>query len=520
MDIDELAGLLEAQRREERWAALDALPAAAPPRGVPTSFFVGTPEQDAVLEEVVEERPPGARRLLVHIFASGGRAGAPVPLSSTFLRANYGRAVMAGLVQHGLVVVEKAESRLGRKSREYALAPDLFDRLVAAGPSAASLAARPARSRLIDLVTGKPTVRRVKSELQTVTGAKLPPLVAAGIRAVREGRFHAGHVEAHLALLRDAVDAASDDPDRERARARYLNDLRCYHAVLTQGAEPLDPADSGGVWIYHPAYRMQATGRIGAVGGALQACSRALKQAAYTDVPGAVNLDLTASQARALVVEMREAGHPSAWLEAYVADPHAKLAAARAVGVPVNGWKEAFYALLMGARVPAPGQLARSDGDLVAALGKASPGRSGGGVDPALYRRFYDYTEELRGDLAAWRAWLFEVLIPREAHYVGANDAWYLANRAGARTAFPGRTLPERTPERVSALSAFLLQGREAALVHTVASLGATHDYEALSHEHDGLVVVGTVPDAAVAAGAEAAGMPLDLVELREKPFL
>ncbi len=69
-------------------------------------------------------------------------------------------------------------------------------------------------------------------------------------------------------------------------------------------------------------------------------------------------------------------------------------------------------------------------------------------------------------------------------------------------------------------LAAFLLQGREAALMHTLAASADEYGFRVLSHEHDGLVVAGDVPPEAVEAAASAARIPMDLVDLEEKPFV
>lgn len=228
------------------------------------------------------------------------------------------------------------------------------------------------------------------------------------------------------------------------------------------------------------------------------------------------NKDLRASQARILIVLLREASFDPSWLEAYGANPAAKHDAAAFVGVPVQAWKTAFYAMLMGARVPSIRQAQRSSGEVVQALREAVPPAVFGSV----YRRFLDYTAPLRGVLAEWHRWLVDVYVPANAVRNNADGKRYLTNEVGAKVSV--EELAEDSPpwQLRARLAAFLLQGREAALIHTLAASSRQYGFEVFSHEHDGLVVLGEVPDEAVEAAARAARLPLDLVDLDTKPFV
>lgn len=227
-------------------------------------------------------------------------------------------------------------------------------------------------------------------------------------------------------------------------------------------------------------------------------------------------MDLRASQAAVLVVLLREAGVDPSWLLAYVSDPRAKRRAAAAVGVPVDVWKTVMYAVLMGARVPAPDRARRSRGEVVGAIREA--------VGPtefaATYRRFLDHTAGLRAALAEWHRWLVDVYVPGNAVRNNADGKRYLTNEVGAKVAVEDLAAGGRGWQLRARLAAFLLQGREAALVHTLAASSGRYGFRVLSHEHDGLVVAGGVPPEAVEAAAAAARLPLDLVALEAKPFL
>lgn len=229
-----------------------------------------------------------------------------------------------------------------------------------------------------------------------------------------------------------------------------------------------------------------------------------------------LNKDLRASQARILVVLLREAGLDPSWLVAYGEDPAAKHEAAAFVGVPVGAWKTALLALLMGARVPSRKQARRSAGEVAGAIrGAVAPD-----AFAAAYGRFLDRTAPLRAVLAEWHQWLVDVYVPANAVLNNADGLRYLTNEVGAKVSVEELAEGGKPWQLKARLAAFLLQGREAALVHTLAVSAGRYGFEVLSHEHDGLVVAGDVPREAVEAAARAARIPPELVDLDTKPFV
>lgn len=228
------------------------------------------------------------------------------------------------------------------------------------------------------------------------------------------------------------------------------------------------------------------------------------------------NLDLRSSQARILVVLLREAGVDPSWLVAYGANPRAKYDAAESIGIPVGIWKSCLYAVLMGARTPALARAGRSKGEAVEAI----RGAVGPDEFAATYARFLRYTTGLRAGLAEWHAWLVDVWVPENARLNNVDRKRYVTNEVGTKVAVEDLAEPGRPWKLKSRLAAFLLQGREAALMHRLAASAEEYGFRVLSLEHDGLVVAGDVPPEAVEAAARAARIPMDLVSLEEKPFV
>lgn len=231
------------------------------------------------------------------------------------------------------------------------------------------------------------------------------------------------------------------------------------------------------------------------------------------------NKDLRASQPSILTALLREAELDPSWLVAYAADSGAKQRAAAFIGVPVGVWKTAFLAMLMGAGVPSLAQVVsgvRGRGKAVEAIRDAVGDEAFGDT----YSRFLAHTEPLRAVLAEWHTWLADVYLPEHAVRNNADGKHYLTNEVGAKMAVEDLAEGGEAWQLKARLAAFLLQGREVAFIHTLAASGERYGFEVLSHEHDGLVVLGEVPDEAVAAAAEAARMPLDLVHFDDKAFV
>ena len=340
---------------------------ARPPAAkLETQFIPGSYSQAVVLDRATEGVGRGAvrrdtRQFLLLLLATppsaGKRRGADgfVPFSSRLMRRVCRHVDWRWLEAEGLVSV-RSYSRVGRRSREFRVDPEFARAYFDAGLTGGTLV----REGCYNLVTSRPTTRAIKSRRRTPSDNPLPPAVRAAIDAPVGVPLDLGAVERAVASLRDRIGEAAVDRDRVRAERRYLNDLRCLQAVLTQRARPADPADPRGLWVYDPAYRMVTSGRIAQLGGGLQSISRATKEAAYATVPGARNYDLRSSQLMVLLVFLREAGVDGSWLDGYVGDPDAKRSGAEYVGVPVDAFKQAVIAVVMGARVPTAGQARRS----------------------------------------------------------------------------------------------------------------------------------------------------------------
>ncbi|HEX8385066.1 MAG TPA: hypothetical protein VF576_02725, partial [Rubricoccaceae bacterium] len=497
------------------------------------SRATGTAGQKRVVDVAAAGLPEDTRAFLVHLVAStlaavvelvmarrdGHALAAPsVPVPNAFVREHFRRAAWPELVSRGVLSVTEPD-RGAELCREYRLSEAFLDEYLAAGPRAGRVEA----GGLVDLVTGNPTARRERTRWSGPSNNGWAPLAERAARAVGPSVFNADAAEARLAWHDRAVAGAADDRERDAAVRRRRVDTMCYHSVFRQGARPAVEADVGGalpagvrLWAYTPALTPQRFGRISEVGGGLQSCSRPLKAAAREGVPGALNYDLSSSQPRFAAFDMRAAGLASDWLEAYLVRPEAKAESAYEIGVPVKTWKKTLSAVVMGAWVPAPDRAERSGGAVAAAVMRAV----GPDAVAATYRRLFDHTGPLRADLALWHGHLLDVWAPanRVVSNLGGNRKTYVRNAAGATVALEDLSPSGRPHELRSKLAALVLQGLEVAVVHRIAASHAEHGFTVMSHEHDGLVTLGEIPQEAVAGAATGAGVPLEAVVLVEKP--
>lgn len=465
-----------------------------------------------------------------------GIADSFVPISSLFIRRYFRDAEWEFLLDAGFIEVKEHSIARGL-CREYRVPLDVRRRYAEAGltPDTATT-----RFRLYNVVEGKPTKRRSKSVRTGRGNNALPRPIRRAMDAVGPAVINLPAIWRHVAEMKAIADATPMGPDWATANGRYVNDLLCAQAVHAQSARPLDKDAPDGLWIYEPAMTAQAFGRLGQVDGGLQSCTREMKVAAYSGVPDFHNYDLRASQAMILLVLLAEAGIDGSWLERYAVE--GKASAAAHVGLPVDTWKKALYAVLMGASVPSEDQarllpLSREVGVMTASQGRARRARKLysfafsrgtvtesilGAVGPdefvATYKRFLDYTAGLRIALKEWYGWLEREFVRARGRVSNLDGLTYITNAVGSKVAV--EDLGRSRTQRRGRLVAFVLQGREAAFVHALAASSKDFGFVVLSHEHDGLAVQGEIRAEAVARAAAEADLPLGRLILEEKSFL
>ena len=240
---------------------------------------------------------------------------------------------------------------------------------------------------------------------------------------------------------------------------------------------------------YQPEYRTGYTGRIAEVGGGAQSCSREMKAALFDSNPDLRNYDLKAAQAFILLQELEDAGLPHTWVKEYLDEPDSNKKRAGALRISKDAFKTCLYATIMGSTHAKLWSHKKSDlyrcllGECLGDKAKAK----------AATINVYDALEPLKNEVCVWHEWL---MTSPTCRHVDASWASVrtLRNACGVHFKLEGHPKPELRRKA----AAFILQGQEAAFIHTLTTLGATNGFEPVSNQHDGLLVRGTIPDSAV----------------------
>jgi len=353
-----------------------------------------------------------------------------------------------------------------------------------------------------------------------------PEPLRTALDHIRFGYFNEAAVLAHIQRRTAAFEGAQARLDRreqkgiyqgpayeqarralQRARSRYTHDLSCYEAMKAQ-----EVSKSEDIVRYRMAYRVQMSGRVSPIGGGAQSASRPMQAAIYHGLPGVHNYDIRSSQAYVLADLLTEAGLDASWLTTYLNTDRAKATYAQQIGIDVDTWKTCLYALFNGASMPR--RIAGSRGAIRQALEAAvqDPDQPADDLD-AVYDRFRDVLAGLPAELENWHSFLTDTWANQNGT-LGRGGDIYVRNDVGVTLCVGDLPNPY---ERKKKLAAFLLQGREAAFIHALTARAEDHGFVVISNEHDGLVTIGAIPEAAVDEVRQALDMPY--VQLPEKPF-
>ena len=137
-----------------------------------------------------------------------------------------------------------------------------------------------------------------------------------------------------------------------------------------------------------------------------------------------------------------------------------------------------------------------------------------------VYDKFYTLIEPLKTELKEWHDYLVTDHVAVHGRRNNVDGKTYVRNAVGMTRAVDDLLASKSTYKAKASLAAFLLQGREAAFTHTLASSSAGFGFRVWSHEHDGLVVQGEISSEAIAHAADAARIPAAFVDFQLKPFV
>ena len=106
-----------------------------------------------------------------------------------------------------------------------------------------------------------------------------------------------------------------------------------------------------------------------------------------------------------------------------------------------------------------------------------------------------------------WLRIIQQQILPEETYR--RKGKRYLENAVGKTMVIPTKVSQQVLRE----VSAFLLQGLEAAFIYTLITLSDTYGYEVRSCEHDGLITWWTIPAEAIEIGRRKSGFSTAILE-------
>lgn len=284
---------------------------------------------------------------------------------------------------------------------------------------------------------------------------------------------------------------------------RYYSELSSLTTILSNSPTKTGKFKENGhpIYLVKASYRSQKSGRLSEIGGGFQSASRAMKYVSIRNIPELYNYDIKSSQAFILLQEMKKYGIKCSWLREYLDTEEAKNIYAKKIGVPVDIWKQCFYALIMGADAP------NKKGDIYKTITNHL-NNDETKVD-STHQQFLSVTADLREATNKWRETLFSNPIKQHISIYRGSMRW---KNACKMTFGDYYTLDKEDPEHSLVdgdtdkksnkdlrkckrkLAAFILQGQEALFIHWLTVLCSKSKIPVYRNEHDGIITGKEIP--------------------------
>ena len=507
------------------------------PSGSIITYYSAWPKQLHYVLSLFDTRMPDWNhpqwRLFAHVLVTGRGAFVPVwyKLMQQALEVRNPHNVWSPLSDAGLIE-RKPHNRFKKLSAEYRVPQEIaatFEKLEREGIDTA-LEGR------YNLVSRTETIAPVHRTTLTKNGHRYPDIIRAAMEQITFGLFNPAAIEAYLEeegaqveraherwIQNGAIEDESVESYRRKRKLemRHANNWRCYQAILRQKPEPAPnylapnypaPDYPAGIYRYEMAYEPQSTGRLTQKSGGLQSCSRKMKERAYSGIAGIGgdrlrNYDLKSSHAQLLVGFFEEANIHCPWLDEYVSNPSVAKRIADHLRITKGVWKRMFYTLPNGGMLPPNVSKHTRRLDIRKLIDRHVPE-----PDRAeTLRELRRVVEPFTAALDQWHDYLVGDYV--DANYGVGSKGKYIKNDVG----MPFYPEEHDNSRRRGRMAAHLLQGREALYIHTLTTLAPKYGFEVISNEHDGLVTIGDISEAAQAQARRESGVRRTV--LVEKPF-
>lgn len=313
-----------------------------------------------------------------------------------------------------------------------------------------------------------------------------------------------------------------------KATGRLNNCRRAQRTILAQFPVLLCDADGNDpVYTYKAAYTIQKGGRISERGGGFQSASKVFKERCIARVPELYNYDVKSCQAFILQQELSHCNLECPWLDDYLDDTVKREDLANEANLPEDKWKTVLYAIIMGGIVTEKrGQIYKVIEELY---------ENAVDIDRDIERHLLELEGHFNPLIEAtdkWRNYLYHTNDKRYTYNHGGMKHWKNAcgmkfKELGLRSAngkvalinrLNGDEVIWRRPQVDKckrALSAFILQGQEAAFIHHLAILCSENGMPVYRNEHDGLIVGDIIPQKLITMAGERSGFETPTFEIK-----
>lgn len=334
---------------------------------------------------------------------------------------------------------------------------------------------------------------------------KEPLQIKTGITMIRVNKIDYEALEEEIDKELQEMKECTDPTLKEKLQYRIVANNYCYSSILQQG---FVCCEDEGIATYSPAYKGSNTGRMYEIGGGMQNMSKEIKAAAYgrfLNTGEMFNYDLRSSQVAILLQLGLQWGLSESscyTLQKYIDDKQSKYKYAKKAGMPVDLWKDCFLSLLFGASLHN-----KEEGDSIYQTIEK-------------WSESYQHKEILTSEQISK---MFQGFLVAVKPFIIVRSEWFSILRSYLKKI--GKDKIQNAvgkifvgEKRSNILSAFLLQGLEAAFIQRLVSLSNKYGYEVYSLEHDGILVNEKIPEEAIKEAKTATGFHFAILE--EKGFV
>ncbi len=126
--------------------------------------------------------------------------------------------------------------------------------------------------------------------------------------------------------------------------------------------------------------------------------------------------------------------------------------------------------------------------------------------------KFDQVVAPLKVEIDKWHNWLLNTWVIKMG-YLAKNGKRYIENPTGKTLCVTDLENDYPLWKVKAMVSAFVLQGQESCFIHNLTLTSIEYDFQVISNEHDGIVCLGSIPQAAIDKAAALSGLKGAILE-------